>query len=86
MTYSKEMKHDYEHVVGFLEELASLMDKWEIDAIVAKDEYPGYPECGQDICIRIEDPYCHTFDPDFGGYMHADSIRKELADHAKEIK
>ena len=57
----------------FLKELADLMDRYKA-AFTASDEYRGYPECGEDIQIRIdiEDVYD---DIGFGSYIDAEKLR-----------
>lgn len=56
-------------------ELADLMEKYAVE-IVAKDEFEGYSECGEDIQIRLEHPFCYKFDPALGDRVTADSLRK----------
>ena len=63
-------------VKTFLLALADLMDKHEIDAITATDEWQGYAECGQDVQIRIEHKTDYSFDPGFGQWADSDSLRK----------
>ena len=64
----------------FLAAWADLMEQYDITAIEAEDEYAGYPECGRDIQIRIDDPASSGFGPGFGECMDAEKIRAILKD------
>ena len=70
-------------VKTFMLALADLMDEhgaW----LTAYDEWQGYPECGQDIQIRIEHNTDYSFDPGLGGMVTAyhlrEAVRKDDAD------
>ncbi len=62
----------------FFRELADLLDKHKVE-ILAADEYTGYPECGEDIQIRIEstDDYNYLSIP-MGEYIDSKLLRSKL--------
>ena len=65
-------------VKEFMLALADLMDEhgaW----LTADDEWQGYPECGQDIQIRIEHNTDYSFDPGLGGMVTAYHLRKVVS-------
>lgn len=49
LTYREKQKKLNE---SFMKEFKALLDKYNA-RIVAKDEYNGYPECGEDIHVYI---------------------------------
>lgn len=56
---------------SILNELKGLLNKYNAH-IEAKDEYLGYPECGEDIHIRVEgksEHYAPFLDIDLGSYF-----------------
>ncbi len=68
LTYGEKQKQLND---AFLNELKGLLNKYKAH-IIAQDEYTGYPECGEDIHIRVEgksEGYEPFLDIDLGSYF-----------------
>ena len=52
-----------ERTEQFKKELLDLCRKFKVTYFEAKDEYPGYAECGEDIRITIDFDGDYTVDP-----------------------
>ena len=68
----------------FLLALADLMDEHSVEWICAKDEYTGYPECGEDIQIRIEHETDYSYDPGLGNMFTAKDLRDLVQGKVKD--
>lgn len=75
------------HEKLFLLDLKELLIKHKV-GISSSDEYPGYPECGEDIRIRIESEWKDNPDMDiflnFGSSIDSELIDKTLKDDYKK--
>ena len=67
-------EHPDNNVLNFMKELGVLIEKYGIE-ITADDEYLGYPECGEDIQIRIES---ESKSVPFGKYIDKESLKKRI--------
>ena len=75
------------HEKLFLLELKDLLIKHKV-SISSSDEYPGYPECGEDVRIRIESEWKDNPDMDiflnFVSSIDRELIGKTLKDDYKK--
>ena len=69
----------FDRTEQFKKELIALCRKFNVTEIEARDEYPGYAECGEDIHITIEFKGDYTVDPpipyetlDLGGFFNTE--------------
>jgi len=69
-----EIGEEINNYVNFLNDLSSLLKKYNAE-ITASDEYPGYPECGEDIQICIEIGYRELR---LGNYIDFNRLDKKL--------